>query len=431
MALPTILYNSSTGSNTAASGAGPSTALSGTNNATSSGTTVTLPAGTDLTNVATDGSHAIWVNRAGANRNISKITGKAGSGGATPTVTTEDTLGVTAVSWAIGGKRLHGENNSSRLDIADAKAGWTLWFEGTGTYDQAAAWVPAAGDTTNGGITIRGDSATTRATLRQTGNVRHLDQFEYGRVMYLNFTTNNGTNTATGAVRGVTNNGYSMEIRDCCIDTLNRGILLDTCSGVMISGCEIKNCTGSGIHLAAGAANVGVHIDGCKITDCNTGDTSGDAGVSVNGSATTACIITNSEIVSNKRENVFWDGIGALSLRGCVLYDGKGTGGHGLRNSSVTGSRASFSCYNSIFYGNAGYGMNMTSGFDSIVNQGVDYNAFGSNTSGARNNTSAGSHDVTLTADPFTNGASDDFSLNGTAGGGAACKAVGYPASFP
>lgn len=429
MALPYVRYNSSTGSNTAASGAGPSTALTG-GTATSAGTTVTLPALTDLTNVATDGSHCIWVNSSGANRKLSKITNKAGSGGATPTVTTEDTLAVAAVSWAIGGKRLHGENSTSRVDVLDGKAGWTFHFEGTGTYDQSTAWVPVAGDTTNGGITVRGDSASTRATLRQTGNLRHLDQFEFGKVMYLKATTNNGTNTATGLIRGVSNNGYSMEIRDCVMDTLNRGMLLDTCSGVVISGCEIKNCTGSGIHFASGAANTGVHIDGCKITDCNTADTAGEAGISFNGSATSALLITNSEVVSNKRENVFWDGLGALALLNCVVYDGKGTGGHGVRV-SANSTRASFSMFNSILYGNAGYGLNCPSGFDPIANNGIDFNAFGSNTSGARNNTTAGGSDVTLSADPFTNGASDDFSLNATAGGGAACKAVGYPTAFP
>jgi hypothetical protein len=68
-----------------------------------------------------------------------------------------------------------------------------------------------------------------------------------------------------------------------------------------------------------------------------------------------------------------------------------------------------------------------------------DGNAFWSNTSGARNgyddaangnNVSSPyvtAHDVTLTADPFVNAASNDFSLNNNAGGGAACRAAGWP----
>ena len=35
-----------------------------------------------------------------------------------------------------------------------------------------------------------------------------------------------------------------------------------------------------------------------------------------------------------------------------------------------------------------------------------------------------------MTADPFVNGAAEDFRLNGVAGGGAACRAAAYPASY-
>lgn len=49
---------------------------------------------------------------------------------------------------------------------------------------------------------------------------------------------------------------------------------------------------------------------------------------------------------------------------------------------------------------------------------------------GAYNNWPAGAHDVTLSVSPFTNGASNDFSLNSTAGGGAALKGVGFPGVY-
>ncbi len=38
---------------------------------------------------------------------------------------------------------------------------------------------------------------------------------------------------------------------------------------------------------------------------------------------------------------------------------------------------------------------------------------------------------ITLTADPFTNAASGDFSLNHTVGGGLACRRAGFPGVFP
>lgn len=55
------------------------------------------------------------------------------------------------------------------------------------------------------------------------------------------------------------------------------------------------------------------------------------------------------------------------------------------------------------------------------------------NTTGATgfyNNWPAGTGDVTLSTSPFTNGGSNDFSLNSTAGGGAAAKGLGFPGAL-
>jgi hypothetical protein len=54
----------------------------------------------------------------------------------------------------------------------------------------------------------------------------------------------------------------------------------------------------------------------------------------------------------------------------------------------------------------------------------IDYNAFYTTGTGARNNVPAGPHDITLSGIPFTNAAGGDFSLNSTAGGGAACQNI-------
>jgi hypothetical protein len=85
-----------------------------------------------------------------------------------------------------------------------------------------------------------------------------------------------------------------------------------------------------------------------------------------------------------------------------------------------------------IIFGNGGYGVENDStqplGLIAYANYG---NALGSNTSGSYLRVPAGSADVALTANPFTNSGSGDYSLNNTAGGGAACKGVGYPGAFP
>jgi len=72
-----------------------------------------------------------------------------------------------------------------------------------------------------------------------------------------------------------------------------------------------------------------------------------------------------------------------------------------------------------IFYGNTGYGVGGSDSDTILTNC-----AFGSNTAGARE--FAPSFEVggiTLTADPFTDNANDDYTINNTAGGGALLRA--------
>ncbi len=87
-------------------------------------------------------------------------------------------------------------------------------------------------------------------------------------------------------------------------------------------------------------------------------------------------------------------------------------------------------CAGNILTNNGGYGLNENL-LPTTISKNINYNAFRSNTSGARNAVAAGPNDVTLSADPYTNAGAGYFSLNATAGGGAACKGVGYPGVFP
>lgn len=78
-----------------------------------------------------------------------------------------------------------------------------------------------------------------------------------------------------------------------------------------------------------------------------------------------------------------------------------------------------------IYWANGGYGINSTNSIVFMVN---DDNAYGSNTSGARNNVAAGTNDKTLTASPWTS--TTDFSLNSTSGGGPIVTAAETPGPF-
>jgi len=115
-----------------------------------------------------------------------------------------------------------------------------------------------------------------------------------------------------------------------------------------------------------------------------------------------------------------------MTLEGCVMY------GNTLDGTNMTYNMGSI--LGCIFVSNGGYGLNMGTGAayspvqaDAFVN----YNAFYNNTSGARNNISAGANDVTLTGDPFVSASGNNFALNATAGAGAACRNAGFPGVSP
>ena len=80
---------------------------------------------------------------------------------------------------------------------------------------------------------------------------------------------------------------------------------------------------------------------------------------------------------------------------------------------------------NSIFSSNSGWGINLTGGGGNYAWGDFRANAYYNNTSGTiTGGILTGIGDVTLSASPFVS--STDFGLNKTAGGGAACKAVGW-----
>lgn len=123
MAVPTILIDNSSGSDTAASGAGPATALHGTGAATTaSGSTVDLSADSpNLSGVATDGSALLWV-QSSSGRQASPITAVNNT---TKVVTVSDTYANTesGKTWAIGGKRATLDDAGFRQIVKDRSGG--------------------------------------------------------------------------------------------------------------------------------------------------------------------------------------------------------------------------------------------------------------------------------------------------------------------
>ena len=119
-----------------------------------------------------------------------------------------------------------------------------------------------------------------------------------------------------------------------------------------------------------------------------------------------------------------------MSFRNCIAY-GNGSSGFYFPTSATALNAHVQNC---IAYNNGAYGIAVAAGSaalnDRIARGMWDYNFVGANVSSNYQNQSAGANDVALSADPFTDAANDDFSLNNTAGGGAACRAAAFPGAF-
>lgn len=432
MPFPTILVNSATGSDTAASGAGPSTALTGTTNASFSGATVTLPAGTDLTNVATDGSHVLYLVTSTGVR-FFKITAKAGSGGATPTVdVTPNPAGTsTSRTWAIGGKRASIASASSVLlfdqggSSGDAMPGWTVEMESGHSESLTARFdLWRAGDTTDGPITLRGTfGAGTKPLLSwNTNDIAILIISDYWHLRDFELRNTNGTKTASYGVqphssltRGIILSGLTIAH---ATNKFWRGINV-ICPSVTITNCRVGNTASHGLIVGAGVV---VSLSYSEFFACGddavTGaqfNTINARGNIIRSSVGSGMVLTIPSSINTRvllDRNTFYDndsdGVEIASdndgLEGCVIENnifsdnGGGGTGYGL-NFSVAG-------------------VGRISALATIRN-----NCFFNNATGKYNPSTLNSIDEETTDPTFTNAGSGDFSI------GTNLKAQGYPTS--
>lgn len=230
------------------------------------------------------------------------------------------------------------------------------------------------------------------------------------------------TDTGTGTFNGTMARVVNVEV-DGNNGASNNGInLVDYTHPVY--RCIARNCPGNGFN---GSAN---HIGymACRAVSCGVGfaNTLGTAVGCIATSCTTGfsmirtvlCIAHACTTGFNSSTN-----FPAVTVS-CVAY---GCASHGF-----SGSYDIRQMVNCIAYGNGGYGFNWggTTSSCPLINC-----AQGANTSGGFNPV-IGSQlmaygTVTLTVDPFIDAPNGNFALNATSGGGAACRAAGFPGTFP
>jgi len=154
----------------------------------------------------------------------------------------------------------------------------------------------------------------------------------------------------------------------------------------------------------------------------NTGN-----GIALIGGNRMTLTLSNSVMLSNLNGLIVGPGDGNFTapvplIDGCVFW---GNTSDGIEV-TATFTQQGFVLRNTVFGNNTGFGVNFVTALQQVPVSNIN-NAYFNNTGGDRNNFAAGVGDVTLSADPFTASGGNDFSLNSTAGGGAALKGVGFP----
>lgn len=409
MAAPSgpILFNSSTGSDTAASGLGPASAVTGSS-AELDGTSTVDVSFDGVTLSGISAGDLLFCDTA-SGRKFSVI---ASVDTINETITTDDAWGTeSGVSWAVGGKRATFDGTVQIF--ADWYGGWIVETETDQTVAVDLRANPASGSVNNY-VEIRCNNKTiTKSYNNYWTAIFPLPDFSILKDAVLTTSITNG-----GLV--IATNGYGTErlIQNVHIDgTLGGGSLA---YGAYMSrtgffmDCSFKNCS---------TGFTGASVGYCQFSNCVFDSNLTYGANPQHHGGFTNCIFSNNGnhglLCGNSNRHYLLDN--------CISY-GNGGDGFNMAAAQVDGI-AQFK--NNIASSNTGYGYNFPTARGNPMLNNVDYN----NTAGRVAGYYTDIDPITLTADPFTDAANGDFSLNNDAGGGTvlreATNAIGNTQSKP
>lgn len=231
-------------------------------------------------------------------------------------------------------------------------------------------------------------------------------------------------------------------IIDCNSQANTPGVSLGSGATTAIRGYNLKamNCTTAyGIQLNG----EGTGCIKCYATANTISGTTGGAFVVANSGQNHYCFVCVA--VSNTANGITSSSANQFICVHCISGNNSGAQGVGFKMNAGSGASILLS---STSFGNSGDGVSFsisTSGSVTIMNTvsygntGKDFNngstiqtgtlAFDYNAyrSGQTTNTPAGSHDKTISVDPFVASGSNNFALNNTANAGAALQGAGFP----
>jgi Right handed beta helix region len=279
----------------------------------------------------------------------------------------------------------------------------------------------------SGYSTYRGDGGHATITLATNGSLTAISCTSQGMIVE-NFTINCASLSSS---IGIGLSANSMGVRNCKISNFTSAGIVLSGQGVFARTTEI---TGGGSGATAGFRITGGGIN--VVSDNNIHDNS------CTGISSTANTIIENNLITN---NTGASSDGIASARSNIIKRNTihGSGRHGINNTS--GNIDTMLISGNILSSNSGYGLVGASGAGLPAMPEFDGNAYYNNTSGTRSNANdvgatnpidgvapyVNALDIILTANPFVAASSNNYMLNTTAGGGAACRGMGVPQSWP
>ncbi len=302
----------------------------------------------------------------------------------------------------------------------------TVWVQ-SGTYTQTTqglvnnALNPTIAFIT-GYNTTHGDGGTAPLLTTATNSI---DIIRLGTAstsfwIFTNLSFSNTAGTRGKGIQDYTGNSLTVSCTQCTFDGFLNAFNGDNSgsdgifTNLYLDRVEIKNSTGDGIFNVQATT---LAIVNCYIHDNQRGSNTAFA----------AQIVVGSIFTNNSLDGLKVGGGNNLQVTNSVFTGSTNAGsGAGIRYDTV--ATGIVNLQNNILYGNR-TGFSVNSGTPLIMAN--NNNAYGNNSVADRFGISAGTNDVALSAGPFTNSGAGDYSLNSTAGGGAAARGAGYPGIFP
>lgn len=433
MAYPTLDYNSSTGSDTNPSDcAASSVTESATASGSASGTTITFSSNVDLSACADDDSDWMWCATGTGYIHLFRITAFTGTLASCSAVTVEPAIeaNFSGAAWHVNGTRQSLDSDTSNSDLNDWLPGWTAELDGTfvlstsGT-TQFGRNISATTSSDPAIKMLRSASASSRPVVDVQANIRMLEKQASMSVYVEGIKWTSTTGGGNGTNIFVNSGGLTLV--DCVLDagSATPSAFLECQGGnrrISLINCYVKGGTNYG--LSGIDITQPIHISNCWF-DCQ-----GTYGSVACLFLSPVSITVTDTLITEAAGDGFqiepaptWAGSDTqMFIKNVTIAD---CGGDAIdltvAQNADTNPHAIYSIYNCLLVGNGGYAINTDTAGSGIPDRGyVDLNAFYNNTSGNYSETVlAGANDITLTADPFTDAANDDYSLNNTAGGGA------------